>query len=143
MLVIGRLFCDHISELIPRYRIFQIAGLFTSIGLVTVSMAVYVSRNLGIFLTILGFAISGAAVSVVTPVIISVAGRSVTSMPSNNAISLVMSAMYIGLLIGPPIVGFVSDSLGGLNYAFLLIAGNTLLIPLISSYFGTTYDYKR
>lgn len=143
MLVVGRFFCDYLSTKCPHYRIFQVCGIVTSLGLVVVSLASFADRGLGVVITIIGFAISGAGVSVMTPLVTSVAGMSVTSMNSSDAIAFVQSVMYIGILLGPPIVGFLSDHLGGLQYAFLFVAGIALVIPIIATYYGRTFDFKR
>jgi MFS family permease len=68
----------------------------------------------------LGFLIVGIGTSSVVPMAYSLAGRSKKMLPG-VALASVSSIGFLGFLIGPPIIGFISE-LSNLRVSFALIA---------------------
>ena len=67
----------------------------------------------------------GLALSVIVPVCFSAAGT-VTGLRSDRAIAQLTSVGYAGLMIGPPMIGFLSDRFG-LRTALFLIPSAMLI----------------
>jgi len=70
--------------------------------------------------SIVGFVIVGVGVSAVVPLLYSAVGKSKTVSPA-TAIASLSTLGFIGLLIGPPLVGYVAGSTG-LRISFLVLA---------------------
>jgi MFS family permease len=70
--------------------------------------------------TILGFVLIGVGVSCTVPLVFSIAGRS-KSLSSGSALTSISTIGYLGFLIVPPMVGFISEALS-MKWAFLIMA---------------------
>ena len=72
--------------------------------------------------------------SSVAPSAISIAGSDVPSsmMSSADAIGYVSSVGYLGVLVGPPLLGGLSSLLGGLGWSFLVDSGFMLLMSCVA-----------
>jgi MFS family permease len=68
---------------------------------------------------LVGFALGGAGISLNAPIVFGVAGR---RPDAGTAIATVTTIGYLGLLIGPPLVGVVAQ-LTGLRVSFVALAG--------------------
>ena len=85
---------------------------------------------------ILGFALIGLGFSSIAPIIYSWAGKSNKVAP-NLAITSIATIAFIGLFIGPTLIGFLSEILT-LRYALLIVPvmcaiGIILSIPLLKT----------
>jgi len=69
-------------------------------------------------LGLLGFAIGGAGVSLNAPIVFGVAGR---RPDAATAIATVTTLGYLGLLVGPPLVGLVAQA-SSLRVSFVVLA---------------------
>lgn len=81
------------------------------------------SNNLG--LSLAGFALVGMGYAVVMPLVFSRAAHD-PQMAAGPAIAAVATLGYGGMLLGPPLIGFVAQ-LTGLRLSFLVLAGLVLL----------------
>jgi MFS family permease len=91
------------------------SGLLVTIGLV-VAVALP-----GIILSTIGFMLVGFGVSSVIPTIYGTVGRAAEPGQTSIALASVSSIGFFGFLIGPPIIGFLSQAIG-LRWAFLSIS---------------------
>ena len=83
---------------------------------------------------LIGFSLVGIGVASVFPMTFSLAGSSKKYSPG-MAISIISTYGIIGMLIGPPLVGYLAHLLG-LKYAFILfILCGLMLIPLSRAFF--------
>jgi len=73
-----------------------------------------------------GFVLVGAGIANMVPVFCSLAGRQ-TRMPAGQAIASITSIGYLGVLMGPAMVGFIAQA-SSLGTAFLCVA--SLLLPI-------------
>jgi fucose permease len=80
---------------------------------------------------IAGFAAVGLGLALAFPAALSAAGRT-PGMASGAAIGAVATAGYSGLLLGPPLIGFISDT-AGLHVGLGLVACFCLLSALLAS----------
>jgi MFS family permease len=80
----------------------------------------------------------GIGVSSVVPLVLALAGRSTTMAPG-VAIAAVSTVGFLGFLLGPPLIGFISQATD-LRWAFALIAlfssGITLLAGKAGQFSG-------
>ncbi len=66
--------------------------------------------------SIIGFCLVGLGICTVIPLVAGAAARS-SSMAPSSAIAAVLTIGFLGTLIGPPLIGFLSEAFG-LRYAF-------------------------
>ena len=72
-----------------------------------------------VYANLVGFLLVGAGASNVVPVLFSVAGRT-RAMPPSLAVTAVTTLGYLGILVGPALIGFVAH-LTDLRMAFYLL----------------------
>lgn len=82
----------------------------------------------------LGFALVGLGCANIVPVLFTASGRQ-TIMPVNAAITSVAGIGYVGGLIGPALVGFISQ-VTNLSVAFAVIALGLFVVGLLSRKVG-------
>lgn len=83
---------------------------------------------------LIGFSLVGIGVAAVFPMTFSLAGSSKKYSPG-MAISIISTYGIAGMLIGPPLVGYIAHVVG-LQYAFVLfILSGLMLIPLSQFFF--------
>lgn len=79
----------------------------------------------------IGFTLAGAGLANMVPVTISAAGKYRGNMPLSIAVSAVATVGYFGTLIGPSVMGFVSEHTN-LTIAFSLIGALLFIITILS-----------
>jgi MFS family permease len=82
-----------------------------------------------------GFAITGAGMSVIIPLVFGSGGR-VESINPGAGIATVTGLGYIGFIIGPPTIGFASQLLT-LRYALGIVVACCLIAAFLSRYMAT------
>ncbi len=122
-MTIGRLFGDRIrsrfgdSKLIATGGSLAIAGLTLTLTYPEPAM------------TITGLFIVGIGLASIVPITYSIAGNT-TGLPSGVGIAMVTTVGYTGFLLGPPIIGFISDAFdlrAGLGVVLILFVVMTVL----------------
>jgi len=128
MMASGRFGADYFITKLGHKRMLRSSGIIILSGL---SLAVLFPN---IITATIGFMMVGIGVSSVVPITYSLAGKS-TTMLSSAALASVSSIGFLGFLIGPPLIGFISE-LFNLRVAFGLVAllglGTTLLSKKVS-----------
>ena len=79
---------------------------------------------------VIGFACVGAGLAVAFPIALGAGGRT-PGLASGTAIGAVATAGYTGLLVGAPLIGFVSDQ-AGLRAGLALVAGLCFITALLA-----------
>lgn len=125
MMALGRFFGDAFIIKFGRKKALQISGLTASAGLFISVFFPYLPT------ATLGFMLVGLGVSGIVPTVYSIAGKN-TKVSAGVALAMVSSISYLGFLMGPPLIGFVSG-LFNLRYSYALIACFGLLITFIVS----------
>lgn len=121
-MVVGRLSGDRfVAAAGSRNTLFWGGGL-------TIAGVLLAATASNIFLALAGFLAIGIGASNIVPVLFSLAGRQ-GQMPSGQAIAVVATAGYAGILLGPAAVGFAADAIG-LPLAFGSLALLLVLVPL-------------
>lgn len=77
-----------------------------------------------------GFAALGLGVSVIAPMVLGMAGAMAPAGMRSLVVGRVVLIGFLGFFLGPPMMGFVSESLG-LRAAFALIGAALLAIPAL------------
>ncbi|WP_108802448.1 MFS transporter [Aquimarina sp. Aq107] len=125
MMTLGRFFGDAVSKHFGSFAIIIGGSLISAIGFLAV-------LSISLVLTIIGFGLIGLGFSVIIPELFRLAGKT-KGVSSAKGISFVAGFGYLGFLISPPFLGFLSkiESLK-LSFTALLIA---TLIALIVTFF--------
>lgn len=116
----GRFIADHLVSRFGARRVIRGSGLLITFGL---AVAVLLPN---LWTVSIGFFLIGFGISSTVPVCYSMAGRSQQMNPS-TALATVSSVSYLGLLLGPPVIGHLSQAIT-LHWTFAVIALFGLLI---------------
>lgn len=109
----GRFMIDKATQKWGRKKVLQAGGTLISVGLFT---AVAFPS---LITTIIAFMIIGFGTAGIVPTIYSVAGQR-TKIPTSIALTIVSSVSFLGFLMGPPLIGYIS-SVTNLRYSYALI----------------------
>lgn len=123
-MVIGRMFGDFLSQRFGMVNLLICCGLLIFIG-----MLIALQWNQIYWMT-LGCFLSGLGIATIVPLVYRAAGNAPDIAPS-LAIAGVSTIAYIGFLIGPVLIGYLSDW-SSLGQALYLLAFLGLAIALIS-----------
>lgn len=120
-----RFLADGISGRYGLQKILQFSGVLTTVGLL---LAVLFPSLIP---AIIGFFFIGLGVSSVVPMVYSSAGKSKTLSPG-TALTAVSSLGFMGLLIGPPLIGLLAEATS-LRISFLAITTMSIAVVVLSS----------
>lgn len=127
MMSTGRFVADYFISKIGRKRLLQICGVMISTGLFTAVIFPYLVP------CTIAFMMVGLGVSSIVPTVYSAAGRH-SKVPPGIALATVSSVSFLGFLMGPPLIGYISEA-AGLRYSFAVIGvfgiGITLLVSRV------------
>lgn len=129
MMATGRFVADFLISKIGRKRLLQICGVMISSGLFTAVLFPYLIPST------IAFMVVGLGVSSIVPTVYSAAGRH-SKVPPGIALATVSSVSFLGFLMGPPLIGYISEA-AGLRYSFAVIGvfgiGISLLVSRIKA----------
>jgi len=125
MMTIGRFFGDGISAKIGSAKIVFLGFLMASLGYLAVLSA-------GLVLSLIGFGIIGLGLSVIIPELIRMAGKT-EDIPTSKSISFVTGIGFLGFLLGPIVIGYISDGFT-LHMSFIFSLIITVIALLFSMY---------
>jgi MFS family permease len=130
MMASGRFLADKIISRIGRKKLLQISGIVISTGLFTSVLLPYLLP------CTIAFMLVGLGVSSIVPTVYSTAGK-YGKVPPGIALATVSSVGFLGFLMGPPLIGHISE-LFGLRYSFCIIGifglGISLLVSRIKAF---------
>ena len=125
----SRFYSDRLIDRIGMPKTYLIGAVIVTSGMLLAIVFPYY------WPVLIGFSLVGIGVSSVFPMTFSLAGRSKKYSPG-MAISIISTYGIIGMLIGPPLVGYLAHLIG-LKYAFVLfILSGLMLIPLSQRLFN-------
>jgi MFS family permease len=101
-------------------------------GLVAAAGAVMAAAAPTAWVALAGFLVTGFGASVGAPTLFGLAGRA--SPAQGAAVGTVVTVGYIGFLIGPPLVGWISEATN-LRVGFMFLAGTACFFGLAGSSF--------
>ncbi|MDM1045323.1 MFS transporter [Myroides sp. 1354] len=122
----GRFISDYTVRKYGERKTLSVCGLLIFLGLGTAVLFP------NVYTTIVSFMIVGFGVSAVVPMVYHLAGNSST-MPPQQALTLVTSIGFIGFFLGPPVIGFIAQQ-ASLQTAFAIIAVMGLSITFLNRY---------
>jgi MFS family permease len=125
-MAICRFFGDRITRRLGRVRTVRIASLAGAAGLVAALLAPSAEWALP------GFALTGAGFSVIVPIVFAAGGR-LENISPGAGIAAVTGFGYVGFLMGPPVIGYLSEWLT-LRYALGLLVVLTLTCAALAGY---------
>ena len=129
MMATGRFVADRMISKIGRKRLLQISGIMISAGLFTSVLFPYLIP------CTIAFMMVGLGVSSIVPTVYSAAGRQ-SRVPAGIALATVASVSFLGFLMGPPLIGYISE-IASLRYSFAVIGvfgmGISLLVSRIKA----------
>lgn len=129
MMATGRFVADYLISKIGRKKLLQICGVMISSGLFTAVIFPYLIPST------IAFMMVGLGVSSIVPTVYSAAGRH-SKIPAGIALATVSSVSFLGFLMGPPLIGYISEAFG-LRYSFAVIGvfgmGITLLVSRVKA----------
>lgn len=127
-MVATRLVGDRLVERFGPVAVGRVSGLFAAAGVVVaVAIGTYAA-------TLLGYALMGIGYAMIMPLAFTRAAND-GSMSQGAAIASVATLGYGGVLLGPPIIGFVAGATS-IRTAFALLAVFALLIVTFSGVFA-------
>ena len=113
MMASGRFLADKLITRFGRKHLLQVSGVMISSGLfISVLFPTLLACTLG-------FMMVGLGVSSIVPTVYSVAGKNGKVAPG-IALATVSSVSFLGFLMGPPLIGYISAA-AGLRYSFAVI----------------------
>jgi MFS family permease len=115
--------------LIERYDYNQL--LLGAISSVVVGIIIF-GMGLNIWVCFVAMLLSGAGCSVIVPSVFYQAGN-LKHIPPSVALTMVSTFGYAGLLVGPPLMGFISEGFS-LQVSFYSLAGLYLLALILSRF---------
>jgi len=132
----GRFIIDRATRKWGRRRIVQVGGAFISTGLFTAVAFPH-------FITvIIAFMLTGFGTAGIVPTIYSTAGQK-TRIPASLALTIVSSVSFLGFLLGPPVIGYIS-SVTNLRYSYALIGMAGICIAALASHIKVlSADYQN
>lgn len=124
-MTIGRFSGDRIVARAGEFRVLFWGGLATVAGFAVLLAAPIAAVAMA------GFLLIGFGASNIVPVLFSQTGRQ-TAMPTGLAVAALTTTGYLGVLLGPALIGFIAHAIG-LRGAFLLLAGLMCLVPIFAN----------
>uniref|UniRef100_UPI0040497F0F MFS transporter n=1 Tax=Flavobacterium sp. TaxID=239 RepID=UPI0040497F0F len=113
MMASGRFLSDILVHKLGTKRVLILSGILISTGLYTAVIFPFLIPSA------LAFMMVGLGVSNVIPIIYSTTAR-VSTVPIGEALTTIGSISFLGFLIGPPLIGYISE-LTSLRYSFAFI----------------------
>ncbi|MCK8465129.1 MFS transporter [Aliiroseovarius sp. S1339] len=123
-MVIMRLGGDRVTHRIGPVRTARMAGIIATIG---VGMAVGVASYP---VTLIGFALMGVGYAVIMPLAFSRATSDPVLSPG-KAVASLATLGYGGLLLGPPVIGFIADATS-IRVSFAMLMGLAALMAALA-----------
>jgi MFS family permease len=135
MMVVGRLSCDRLANRFGSANAIRGGGFISGTGL---AIGLIIGNTGGV---IFGWFCIGLGLSIVMPLIFSAAGELAHGKYNGQvapsvAVARVFGISYFGFLVGPPLIGFISDHIQ-LRWAMLLVVGLSYLMLLAGKFAKT------
>jgi len=131
-MTIGRFFGDALSKKLGSIKIIHAGSAIAFVGYLFI-----VSANF--YLSVLGFGIIGLGLSVVIPDLFRLAGN-IAGIDASTGISIVSGIGFAGFVIGPVLLGFISQG-SSLTGSFYFLASSVIL-ALVVVFFLSKRNYS-
>lgn len=121
----GRFVADRFVNRYHASTVLRYCGILITSGLLLATIAP------GLIISTFGFLLVGLGVSSIVPICYSAAGR-LKTMSASIAITAVSSISFLGFMIGPPLIGLLSE-ITDLRIALLIASAFGILIIILSN----------
>lgn len=125
MMATGRFLGDYLIVKFGRKKVIQMSGIFMTSGLL---LSVF---SVNLIVCTLAFMMVGLGGSCSIPTVYGVTGKR-NKVNASISLTLVSTIAFLGFLIGPPAIGFISD-LFDLRYSFMLFSIFGIIMVVIAS----------
>lgn len=127
-MALSRFFSDILIEKIGMKRMYIISASLITLGILVLILFPY------FWPSIIGLSITGIGVAAIFPMTFMLAGTS-TKYSAGMAISIVATYAIVGMLIGPPLIGYIAHAFN-LKAAFIIfIISGLMFIPISQLFF--------
>lgn len=127
-MALSRFFSDKLIQEIGLQKTFILSASLITLGiLIAVVFPFFWSA-------LIGFCLVGFGTAAIFPMTFGLAGTSKKYSPG-MAISIISTYGIVGMLIGPPLIGYLSHAFGLKNAFYLFIVVGLLFIPISSAFF--------
>ena len=123
----SRFYSDRLMEVMGLEKIYIFSSLLIAVGILLAITFPY------FYPALIGFCFVGIGTAAIFPMTYMLAGTSKKYSPG-MAISIISTYATVGMLIGPPMVGYVAHAFGLKNAFYIFVVAGLLFIPL-SKYF--------
>jgi MFS family permease len=113
LMALGRLTGDALIDRFGRLRLMRAGSAVAAAGFGLALVFRWIPTAL------IGFGLTGAGCAIIVPIVFALAGR-IRDLPAGAALTVVTGAGYLGLLAGPPCIGFLADA-AGLRAALVVV----------------------
>ena len=128
-MAISRFFTDKLIEVLGMSKTFILSAVLITIGILTAIIFPY------FWPALIGFCLVGIGTSPVFPMTYLLAGNSKKYSPG-MAIAIISTYSTVGMLLGPPLIGYLSHAIGlKLAFVVFIIAG-VMYIPISKRFFN-------
>ncbi len=127
-MALSRFFSDQLIETLGMKRLYVISSLMVTAGISIVVLFPY------FWPCLIGLCITGIGISAVFPMTFILAGMSKKYSPG-MAISIVATYAIVGMLVGPPLIGYIAHAFN-LQIAFVIfLMAGLMLLPISQLFF--------
>jgi len=132
-MALSRFFSDVLIEKLGMKRMYIISSTFISVGITSLILFPY------FWPSIVALSITGLGVAAIFPMTFMLAGTS-KKYSAGMAISIVATYAIVGMLIGPPLIGYIAHAFN-LKIAFVIfLISGLMLIPVSQLFFKRQAD---
>jgi len=124
----SRFYSDRLMDVIGLQKTYIFSSLLIAIGILIAITFPY------FYPALIGFCLVGFGTAAIFPMTFMLAGTSKKYSPG-MAISIISTYATVGMLIGPPLVGYVAHAFGLKNAFYIFVFAGLLFIPLSQFFF--------
>jgi MFS family permease len=124
----SRFYSDRLMDAIGLEKTYIFSALLIAVGILLAIIFPY------FYPALIGFCLVGLGTAAIFPMTFLLAGTSKKYSPG-MAISIISTYATVGMLIGPPLVGYVAHAFGLKNAFYIFVAAGLLFIPLSQFFF--------
>ncbi|MHB1147839.1 MAG: MFS transporter [Lutibacter sp.] len=124
----SRFYSDRLVEVIGLEKIYIFSSLLIAVGILLAITFPY------FYPALIGFCFVGIGTAAIFPMTYMLAGTSKKYSPG-MAISIISTYATVGMLVGPPLVGYVAHAFGLKNAFYIFVIAGLLFIPLSQFFF--------
>lgn len=124
----SRFYSDRLVEVIGLEKIYIFSSLLIAVGILLAISFPY------FYPALIGFCFVGLGTAAIFPMTFMLAGTSKKYSPG-MAISIISTYATVGMLVGPPLVGYVAHAFGLKNAFYIFVVAGLLFIPLSQFFF--------